>query len=46
MRLISSQDAVLEGGHEEAVARNFVEFLWSPAAQAIFVKHGFTIAPK
>jgi molybdate transport system substrate-binding protein len=36
--------AVVKGGHNEESARKFVEFLRSPAAQAIFQKHGFTIA--
>ena len=35
---------VIKGGHNEESARKFVEFLRSPAAQAIFQKHGFTIA--
>jgi molybdate transport system substrate-binding protein len=36
--------AVVKGSHSEEAARIFVEYLASPAAQAIFVKHGFTIA--
>jgi molybdate transport system substrate-binding protein len=36
--------AVVKGTHNEETARKFVEFLASPAARAIFVKHGFTIA--
>jgi molybdate transport system substrate-binding protein len=36
--------AVVKGGHSEDAARRFVENLASPAAQAIFKKHGFTIA--
>ena len=36
--------AVVKGGHNEEASRRFVEFLRSPIAQAIFVKHGFTIA--
>jgi molybdate transport system substrate-binding protein len=36
--------AVVKGGHNEEASRRFVEFLRSPEAQAIFVKHGFTIA--
>jgi ABC-type molybdate transport system substrate-binding protein len=35
---------VVKGTHNEETARKFVEFLASPAARAIFVKHGFTIA--
>jgi molybdate transport system substrate-binding protein len=36
--------AIVKGGHNEEAARRFVEFLGIPKAQAIFVKHGFTIA--
>jgi len=36
--------AVVKGTHSEEAARKFVEYLGSPAARAIFVKHGFTIA--
>jgi molybdate transport system substrate-binding protein len=36
--------AVVKGGRNEEASRKFVEFLSSPMAQAIFVKHGFTIA--
>ena len=36
--------AVVKGGHSEEAARNFVEFLSSTAAHAIFIKRGFTIA--
>jgi molybdate transport system substrate-binding protein len=36
--------AVIKGGHNEQAARSFVDFLRVPAAKAIFVKHGFTIA--
>jgi molybdate transport system substrate-binding protein len=36
--------AVVKGTHKEEAARKFVEYLGSPAARAIFVKHGFTIA--
>lgn len=36
--------AVVKGTHNEEAAREFVEYLSSPAARAIFVKHGFTIA--
>jgi len=35
--------AVVKGCRGEEAARKFVEYLGSPAAQAIFVKHGFTI---
>jgi ABC-type molybdate transport system substrate-binding protein len=35
---------VVKGSHSEEAALRFVEYLGSPAAQAIFVKHGFTIA--
>jgi molybdate transport system substrate-binding protein len=36
--------AVIGGGHNVVAARQFVEFLNSPAAHTIFMKHGFTIA--
>lgn len=36
--------AVLRGSRNEAAARDFVEYLSSPSARAIFVKHGFTMA--
>jgi molybdate transport system substrate-binding protein len=36
--------AVVKGSHNEPAARAFVEYLASPAVQAIFQKHGFTIA--
>ena len=36
--------AVLKGTHNEAAARDFVKSLSGPAARAIFVKCGFTIA--
>ena len=36
--------AEVKGTHSEEAARKFVEYLGSPAARAIFVKHGFTIA--
>lgn len=36
--------AVVKGSRNEDASRKFVEFLRSPTAQAIFVKHGFTIA--
>jgi molybdate transport system substrate-binding protein len=35
--------AVVKGTHNEETARKFVEYLGSPAAGAIFVKHRFTI---
>jgi molybdate transport system substrate-binding protein len=36
--------AVVKTSRNEAAARKFIEYLSSPAAKAIFVKHGFTIA--
>jgi len=36
--------AVVKGSRNEEASRRFIEFLRSPIAQAIFVKHGFTIA--
>jgi molybdate transport system substrate-binding protein len=36
--------AVVKGRPGEEAARKFVEYLETPAAQAIFQKHGFTIA--
>jgi len=36
--------AVVKGTHNEEAARNFVEYLGSSTAHAIFVKYGFTIA--
>jgi molybdate transport system substrate-binding protein len=36
--------AALKGSHDPEDARRFIEYLGSPAAQAIFIKHGFTIA--
>jgi molybdate transport system substrate-binding protein len=36
--------AVVKGSRGEGTARQFVEYLCSPAAQTIFMKHGFTIA--
>src|ERR1035441_2050934 len=36
--------AVLKSSHNVAGAREFIKFLASPAARAIFIKHGFTIA--
>jgi molybdate transport system substrate-binding protein len=36
--------AVVRSSHDEEAARKFIDYLSSPAAQAIFVKHGFTIA--
>jgi molybdate transport system substrate-binding protein len=36
--------AVIKGGRNEGAAYKFVKYLSGPAAQAIFVKHGFTLA--
>jgi molybdate transport system substrate-binding protein len=36
--------AVLKNSRDPEDARKFIEFLASPAARAIFIKHGFTIA--
>jgi len=36
--------AVVKGSRSEEAARKFVEYLGSPAAQAVFVRHGFTMA--
>jgi molybdate transport system substrate-binding protein len=36
--------AALKGSHDAEDARKFIEYLGSPAAQAIFITHGFTIA--
>jgi molybdate transport system substrate-binding protein len=36
--------AVVKESHSEEAARKFIEYLASPAAQAIFQKHGFIIA--
>lgn len=36
--------AVVKGSRNEGAAYDFVKYLSSPAAQAIFVKHGFTLA--
>jgi molybdate transport system substrate-binding protein len=36
--------AVVGAGRESGAAQQFVEYLRSPAAAAIFVKHGFTMA--
>ncbi|MGA2437053.1 MAG: molybdate ABC transporter substrate-binding protein [Acidobacteriaceae bacterium] len=36
--------AVVGAGRESGAAQQFVEYLKSPAAAAIFVKHGFTMA--
>jgi molybdate transport system substrate-binding protein len=36
--------AIMKNSHDTEDARKFVEYLASPAAQAIFIKHGFTIA--
>jgi molybdate transport system substrate-binding protein len=38
--------AVVKGSRGEEAARKFVEYLGSPAALTIFVRHGFTIAAK
>jgi molybdate transport system substrate-binding protein len=36
--------AVLKSSRNDEDARKFIEYLASPAAKAIFIKHGFTIA--
>lgn len=36
--------AVVKGSHSDATARMFIDYLASPSAQAIFLRHGFTIA--
>jgi len=36
--------AAVKGSHNEEATRRFVDYLASPAAQALFIKHGFTIA--
>jgi len=36
--------AVMAGSHNLKAAREFMAYLAGPAAQAIFVKHGFTMA--
>jgi len=36
--------AVVGAGRESGAAQQFVEYLRSPAAAAIFGKHGFTMA--
>jgi molybdate transport system substrate-binding protein len=36
--------AVIKGSRNEAAAREFVDYLASPAAQAVFARYGFTIA--
>jgi molybdate transport system substrate-binding protein len=36
--------AVVKGSHNQQPSLKFIEYLGSPAASAIFVKHGFTIA--
>ena len=36
--------AVVKGSRNEEAARSFIDYLASPTAQAIFIKHGFTIA--
>jgi len=38
--------AAIAGGHNEAAAREFVEYLHSPAARAVFEKRGFAMALK
>ena len=42
--LIEYPVAVIKGSRNEEASRRFVEFLRGTTAQAIFVKHGFTIA--
>ncbi len=37
-------EAAIRTGHNEVAARTFVEYLSTPVAKAIFMKHGFTIA--
>jgi molybdate transport system substrate-binding protein len=36
--------AVVKAAHNDLAARRFIEFLRTPAAKAIFARHGFTIA--
>ena len=36
--------AVVKASRNKEAARRFIEFLSSPAAQAIFQKYGFTVA--
>lgn len=36
--------AVVKGSHNKEAAQTFVEYLGSAAAEAVFAKHGFTIA--
>jgi len=36
--------AVVEASRNQEAARDFLQYLSSPAAKAIFIKHGFTIA--
>jgi molybdate transport system substrate-binding protein len=36
--------AVVKGSHNQPASLKFIEYLGSPVAAAIFVKHGFTIA--
>lgn len=36
--------AVVKGSRNDEAARSFVDYLSSPAAQAIFAKHGFTMS--
>jgi molybdate transport system substrate-binding protein len=38
--------AVVGAGMESGAAQQFVEYLKSPAATAIFVKHGFRAEPE
>jgi molybdate transport system substrate-binding protein len=38
--------AVVKSGPNESAARQFIEFLNTPIAHAIFMRHGFTIAPQ
>jgi molybdate transport system substrate-binding protein len=38
--------AVVKGGRSEEAARKFTEYLSSPPVQAIFVRHGFTMAAR
>lgn len=36
--------AVVSGSHDQEAVRRFMDYLSSPAARAIFVQHGFTMA--
>lgn len=38
--------AAIRAGHHAAAAGDFIEYLRSPAAVAVFARHGFTIAPQ